>query len=250
SAPNAVYKNALKAYLPDLQARHPKLNYDTYLKNLLRAAADGPVMRAVQDEFFAVHYRKPAFDDGVKLKLTQPLSWCIRYDGQVHGSWKTIADRTTETTGKITPANERNWMSTYVALRRAFLAAGDGDLPKTVYRMDVMRGLIEADSWDLAMPLVVRGFEISPATLAAPPAGIYDGPASGSRDLRSGPQLMVGQDVRRVQLALSRPWIGYDIGADGKFGKVTGQFVAAFQTSRGLPVNGVVNKATLDVLQA
>jgi hypothetical protein len=247
-AAGAKFAGEMKPFLPALKAHDPKLNFNTFLKNLLRAAADDQVMRDVQDEFFIEVYRKPALTDGKKLGLTQPLSWCIRYDGQVHGSWGKIADQTNAEVGKISAANERDWMSTYVSLRRQWLANGDGDLPKTVYRMDAIRNLMDIDAWDLAMPLVVRDLEISTQTLAAPPPGVYSGPQPRSRVLDVATPIMLGLDVRLAQLALSRPGVGFDVAADGKFGKMSKQIVSDFQTSRGLPATGKVDVATFAAL--
>ena len=74
--------------------------------------------------------------------------------------------------------------------------------------MDAFRSLMKAGDWDLELPLVIRGMEVSEATLAAPPVGVFDGPPVGSRVLRVSTPITRGADVRLVQLALSRPGIG------------------------------------------
>jgi chitosanase len=249
AAPGAVFAAELTRYVPDLQARLHQLNFDRYLKNLLRAAADDSTMRRVQDDFFSEEYQKPAFEDGDKMGLRDALSYCIRYDGQVHGSWGKIAKETDAEVGKIAEAGERTWVSTYVALRRQFLANGPGLLPKTVYRMDAFRGLIKMGAFDLALPLIVRDVEINSATLDAPPGDVFDGPAVGSREIKVASPAMRGLDVRRVQLALSRPGVGFDVDADGAFGKMSDFHVKNFQVSRGLTATGVVDSSTLDALR-
>ncbi len=115
--------------------------------------------------------------------------------------------------------------------------------------MDAFRGLIDIGAFDLALPLIVRGIEISTASLAAPPAGVFAGPAVGSRELRVQTPIMVGRDVRLVQLWLSRPGVGFNTGADGKFGQVSAATARQLQQSRGLPQTGVVNAATLAALR-
>jgi chitosanase len=238
----------LEPYVPRLKAHEEALNHDGYLKNLLRAAADDKQMRDTQDEFFASNYQQPAFKDAVKRGFNDALSWAVRYDGQVHGSWKTIADETDADVGAVTPATERKWISTYVALRRKFLASGSGDLPKTVYRMDAFRSLIDIGAWDLKLPLVVRDLEISEATLNALPTDVYDGPAVGSRVISVATPIMKGLDVRLVQLALSRPGVGIDIAADGKFGQVSAKQLNIFKKARALPETGSVDQQTLQAL--
>ena len=76
--------------------------------------------------------------------------------------------------------------------------------------MDAISRLIELDQWGLELPLVVRGAEISVATLSGTPPGTYEGPQPGTRDLTfvTTAPLLRGLDVRLVQLALS------DRGAD------------------------------------
>jgi hypothetical protein len=51
-APGAVLRSQLEPFLPALEAREPALNDDLYFRNLLSAAADDPVMRRTQDDFF------------------------------------------------------------------------------------------------------------------------------------------------------------------------------------------------------
>jgi len=248
--PGAVFASELGDYVPRLKAQDEALNHDTYLKNLLRAAADDPLMRQTQDDFFTNSYQVPAFQDAARRGFQEALSWCVRYDGQVQGSWSTIAAETDADAGAVTPATERNWISTYVALRRKFLANGAGILPNTVYRMDAIRALIDINAWDLALPLVVRGHEVTDTSLAALPLDVYHGPALGSRIIKVGMPIMAGLDVRRVQLALSRPGVGFDVSADGKYGRMTSQTVATFQRSRSLDPSGEVDQPTIDALKA
>lgn len=56
-----------------------------------------------------------------------------------------------------------------------------------------------------------------------------------------------GADVFQLQLQLIRS--GYDISADGLYGRETQRAVLALQAANGLPADGVVGPATLAVLQ-
>ena len=56
-----------------------------------------------------------------------------------------------------------------------------------------------------------------------------------------------GADVRRLQRMLERR--GFDVGqADGVFGAKTSAAVEAFQTKRGLQVDGIVGPKTMEAL--
>jgi len=112
-----------------------------------------------------------------------------------------------------------------------------------VYRMDALQRLIDQGFWGLELPLVVRGQEISTATLSAMPPGCYDGPPPGSRVLAVQSPLARGLDVRLLQLGLSD--LGADIKADGVFGQASLRGVKDYQTQHGLPANGVADVALI-----
>ena len=57
----------------------------------------------------------------------------------------------------------------------------------------------------------------------------------------------VSDDVKRIQEALNS--LGYDISADGKFGKATYHAVAAFQKAQGIKIDGIVGEETIAALQ-
>jgi chitosanase len=95
--------------------------------------------------------------------------------------------------------------------------------------------------WALALPLIVRGAEISAATLAATPPRCYDGPPPGTRALsvHAGLPVPRGLDVRLVQVGLSDR--GLDVLADGLFGRRSADVVAEYQRRRSLPATGVAD---------
>jgi chitosanase len=105
--------------------------------------------------------------------------------------------------------------------------------------MDTFQALINQQRWALELPLVVRGQEISLATLAAAPAGCYDGPPAGSRPLAVQSPLQRGADVRLVQLALSGN--GAQVVADGVYGPTTAKAVRSYQADQHLPATAVAD---------
>ncbi len=237
----ARFGRRLSAFLPMTEARDTTLDRHNKLHNVLRASADDPVMRDIQDEFFDATYFRPAIKACDRIGLTEPLSKAVVYDSFIHGSWTRIRDRVQ---GTPESRGERAWVKEYVEARRRWLSTHPrADLRSTVYRMEALGRLIELGWWGLELPLVVRGSEISLTTLSATPPGTFDGPQPGTRELvfQTSAPLFRGLDVRLVQLALSER--GADIRADGVFGRSSANFVADFQRAIGVPITSVVDRA-------
>ncbi|MBW4527739.1 MAG: peptidoglycan-binding protein [Phormidium tanganyikae FI6-MK23] len=57
---------------------------------------------------------------------------------------------------------------------------------------------------------------------------------------------MEGNDVQQLQLALQKA--GFNLDADGIFGKATEAAVRQFQTQKGLEVDGIAGFATFSAL--
>jgi chitosanase len=245
----ARFAGRLAPFLPRFTAIDHTLDDDHTLHNVLRASADDPVMRDTQDAFFDKTYWQPAVRAAGKLELRSPLALTVVYDSFVHGAWSAIRDRTTQSVGAPAAIGERAWISAYVATRRDWLENhARSDLRPTVYRMDAFKRLIDQGFWGLELPLVVRGKEISPLTLAAMPPGCYDGPQPGSRPLTLSAPLARGLDVRLLQLGLSDR--GVDIQADGIFGQTTLNLVKTWQAQNGRPANGIADLAMIGELTA
>jgi chitosanase len=239
AAVGACFAARLRAWLPALGSRSAAADTDIKLHNLLRAAADDPVMRDVQDTFFDEMYWEPALRASARLGIRSPLGVAVVYDSWVHGSWPPLRDRT-NAGGMLKDVGEHEWVLRYVKLRREWLGTHPNPLLRnTVYRMDAFLRLMEQEAWGLPLPLVVRGQEISLATLAAMPPGCYEGPQPGSRELAVRSPLQRGLDVRLVQLALSDQ--GCDVRADGIFGTATSRLIRAFQRANDLPETGMAD---------
>jgi chitosanase len=248
AAHGAAFAARLTPYLPRFAARDFSLDQDEALHNLLRATADDLVMRDTQDQFFDAVYWQPAQRACANLGITTPLGAAVVYDSFVHGSWAPMRKRTSDALGGD-PADkgERAWITAYVQQRRAWLATNARkDLQATVYRMDAFQRLLANDMWALTLPLVVRGCEISNASLAATPPGCYDGPAPGSRALALATPMLRGLDVRRIQLALSDR--GFDVRADGVYGRASENLVKQLQAKQNQPVTGMLDPAAVVAL--
>jgi chitosanase len=238
----------LRPWLQALAMRSPAADTDQKLHNLLRASADDPVMRDVQDAFFDEVYWEPAARAASRLGIRSPLGTAVVYDSWVHGSWAPLRDRTSAA-GTVASVGEHDWVRRYVRLRREWLGThANALLRTTVYRMDAFQRLIDLDAWGLPLPLVVRGHEISLATLSALPPNCYDGPQPGSRPLGVQSPLQRGLDVRLVQLALSDQ--GCDVRADGIYGNASSRFIRAFQRTSELPETGIADAALIQRLLA
>ncbi|MEM8961164.1 MAG: chitosanase [Acidobacteriota bacterium] len=242
------FADALTPFLPALEARDSALNTDRHLHNILRAAADDPVMRNTQDAFFDENFWRTAERIAERDDITSPLGLTVVYDSVVHGSWTRIRGEVNNSIGTVNQVGENAWITAYVDARHAWLANHRlSILRRTVYRPETFRLLIAADEWDLTLPLVIRGIEISATSLAATPPNVYDGPPPRSRILRLTAPMQRGLDVRVVQLALSTT--GHQLKADGVFGRISQGLVETFQGDRGLPVTGRVDLADFDALE-
>jgi chitosanase len=243
--PGARFGERLKRYLPALKDCDVALDNDSKLKNLLRATADDPIMRDIQDSFFESGYWQPAEAEALKMNIHTPLGVATVYDSVVHGSWKMLRDKTIEEVGPVAKAGEQRWIQSYIAARRQWMAKHPRpDIRATVYRMDALGDLAAHGHWTLGLPLLVRDLEISEASLAAQPPGCYKGPALGSRVLAVASPLYRGEDVRLVQLGLSDA--GLDLKADGVFGAGSATLIKQYQHKKGVPETGV---ADLDLIR-
>lgn len=247
AAAGAGFAGLLGRWLPRFDAADLALDGDDALHNVLRASADDPVMRDVQDAFFDENYWQPAMRAAAREGIVSPLGCAVVYDSFVHGAWKAMRDRCNAQHDSVARTGEQPWIAGYVATRRAWLAGNArADLRPTVYRMDAFQRLIDQGYWNLELPLVVRNAEISPATLSALPAGCFDGPAPGTRALAVASPIQRGLDVRRMQLGLSLR--GVDIKADGLFGQTSARCIKAWQQKNGLPATGVADVALVTQL--
>lgn len=240
SNPGSQFGHLLQPYLDRLRRKDISLDNDKLLHNILRSTADDPVMRGMQDIFFDEVYFQPAMARAKKVGLLTPLGIAIVYDSTVHGSWDAVCGIVNAKYGACGDIGEKKWLLVYVSERRNWLATHSNEvLHSTVYRMDSFLRLIDFDEWGLVLPLVVRGQEISLDTLQARPCTSFDGPQPGSRSLSLCSPLLKGLDVRLVQLRLSM--LGFDVVADGIFGKNTANAVSKYQVHEGRPASGVAD---------
>ena len=263
SAQGAAFKKELEPFLPRLLQTDLTLDTDTPFRDMLRLAGDDPVMQQEQDRFFDAHYFDPACRMATARGLQTPLGQALVYDSMVHGSFKIVAARVGKTIGSGNgELTEQQWTAAYVDERRAWLMSRSPLLAKTVYRMEVFKGLIAANKWELPLPLDVHGVTITQAALDAPApppvvrASARDGAEAASRVLMLTSPYMRGPDVVLLQQALDANGLANGTkGADGMkqhdgiFGPFTDVLVQKFQRSKGLvPVDGIVGPLTREAL--
>ncbi len=240
---DAAHAKAFQLFVNTLRDRNPALITDLLFHNLLRTAADDPVMRDLQD---ALHDRalwQPALAEAERRQITSPLGRALVYDAFVQGSWETIRRRTNKAYEPIDACGEPAWLAAYVATRLDWLSQNRKPaLRASAFRMAAFSELVRLGNWDLRLPIVVRGQIITEETLGATPPGTYDGPVLRSRPLSISGHLMQGADVRQVQLALSGLTVGRHVSADGIFGPQTDDAVRGLQDMLSYPVTGVVDE--------
>jgi chitosanase len=235
------FSQELSAYLTRLELKDFSLDFDNYFHNLLRAAADEAIMRDTQDLFFDQYYWQPALRTYANMKFNSPLGAAIVYDSFIQGSWIKIRNLTNQQYGSPETVGEHAWLKAYVKERRKWLANNDKPIIRaTVYRMEAFQSLINNDCWQLELPLVVDGTEISTESLNSFPPNCYNGPQPGSRILTIESPLLKGLDVRLVQLGLSKRRI--NIKADGIFGRISSNHIRNYQLDNGfLPATGIAD---------
>ena len=244
---NARFGPQLSPFLSRLAAASASLNTNRHFHNLLRASADDPVMRQIQDQFFDQHYWRSAANSARIMGITTPLGIAVVYDSRIHGSWSRMRRRTNGAVGLLSTIGEKKWIKAYVQERKDWLANHRIQiLRNTVYRMNTFSQMIALGLWSLEIPIVVRSIEISQTSLRALPKNTYKGPQVRSRDIVVKSPLMRGLDVRLVQLSLSANKMA--VGADGIFGNNSARAVRKFQKKSGLPETGRIETAEFNKL--
>lgn len=244
--PGAALSGPLSAFLTQLENRDLSLDHNTAFRGLLREAGDDSVMHTVQDGFFDRVYWQPAVRQMEAIGGACALAAATVYDSTVHGSWRLMRDRTISRHGTMAQLGEQRWIAAYIATRRDWLAGHSNTLlHKTVYRMDALHALVKAETWDLALPLTVRGNRIDEAALSGDIRASAADPAE--RVLRLTRPMMQGLDVRTAQKALKAKMVAVKI--DGIYGSDTERAVIQFQVQAGLTVDGVIGPATWAALE-
>lgn len=166
-----MFANSLSKYVDELNADltttvDPK-NPPAWVKDLMSilktAGEKDPLMKAAQDEIFDQHYWKPAYDQGIAMRLVYPLSYAIVYDTCIHSGPGGVV-KIRKLFPEYPPSNngdEKIWAKAYVNARRKWLSSyPNAAVQKTVYRMDTFLSLIAQDNWKLDKSFKVLGQKI------------------------------------------------------------------------------------------
>ena len=247
AAPGAQFAPLLDPDLPRLAARDTSLDTDMAFRGLLQAAGDDPVMCDVQDQFFDRVYWIPSVQDATNAAVISALGTNVVYDSHIQGAWTIIRDITNANHGSAAQIGEQAWISAYVSERRDWLANHPNPaLHPTVYRMDAFLQLINNGTWDLPLPLTVRGSLITEDVFSgsAPLRPSAHAATEGTLQLETPP--VQGDDVTALQQALVNA--GFPVTVDGNFGTSTDAAVRQFQQQKGLTVDGIAGPATRSAL--
>jgi chitosanase len=250
----ARFAEGLTPYLSRLRDKDLTLDNDMELRQILVKAGDDPAMQTAQNGFFDAAYWKPANTFAANLGLTSALGITTVYDSIIHGSFHRIRAQTIASL----PANppEKDWIDRYLSLRRAWLASHANTLlRRTVYRMDSLKALIDAQKWELEAPFSVRGIQIDANSFeAARPDAQGEEPTRSSAEDPDQVVLMLrrpyqrGAAVELLQGALVKQGLLSQASVDGVFGPMTAELVKEFQRKHHLVDDGVVGAATWTVV--
>jgi chitosanase len=243
--PDTRFSSDLRPFLPDLAARNVELDLNVTLRDLLKEAGDDPAMRSEQNRFFDDNYFKPACRTAATTGVVLPLGQAVIYDSFIQGGFRKVSPLVAATVGA--GIDEKHWVQKYVAARKVWLSGLPDPLPKTIYRTESFSTLMDADAWDLPLPLKVHNVMITEESLKDPQPVVrassvdpVDPPAPRILQLTS--PYMRGEDVRQLQESLNT--LGFGNGRDSLFGPFTEALVKKFQQSRQLRADGVVGPTT------
>lgn len=132
---------------------------DKAFEALIKKAANDPIMRKTQDEFFDERYWNPAYAFFQKNGFKTPLAMLAIYDTAIHSgpaleSSKSMMSILRKRFAEKTPANggdEKKWVTEYVNARHSWLANHSSRpiLRKTTYRTQTIKNLINSGNWEL-----------------------------------------------------------------------------------------------------
>lgn len=141
--------------------------YPTWLVsliNLLKSAGSDLIMQKVQDEVFDKVYWAPAVNHANNIGLKTPLGHLVVYDSTIHSGANgvTIIRNLFPQKSPANGGDEKEWIYAYINARRIWLSNNSNALvKKTIYRMDALKVIADANNWELKTPMTVRNVKIA-----------------------------------------------------------------------------------------
>jgi hypothetical protein len=154
------------------------LRHDTRLRDLLIEAAKDPAMVNAQHDIFGQGFYVPAIAEAEKLGIRTPLGMACIYDTRIQhgagGSTFLFGLTKQKAGGNIGEKGitEPRWLAVFLDEREALLhrladkADGTGDtnsgrfLRNSVFRVQELRKLLQANNLELKGPFTMRGFTL------------------------------------------------------------------------------------------
>lgn len=120
----------------------------------LKNASSDPAMIKAQDAFFDKVYFQPSQDWAKENGFGLPLSKLVIYDSFVHsGSVPFFLRRLFKEYPPANGGDEKNWIKSYLRVRKDWLRSKGGLLAKTVYRIKSFESAISENNWMLDRPI-------------------------------------------------------------------------------------------------
>lgn len=160
-ANKGVHAAFFRPYVPQIGV---KLLYNdqTFIRRLVDAGRNDPIMITTQDAFFDRVYWAPAVEFCRTNQFRLPLSGLVIYDSHIHsGSILSFLRNRFQERVPVVGGDEKKWVGEYLRVRKAWLERHSIPiLRKTVYRVNDMIRTVNTGDWNLENPFNANGITV------------------------------------------------------------------------------------------
>ena len=127
-------------------------------------ASNDLLFQRVQREIVDIEYFKPAMSIAAQSNVVSPLGKLVLYDSYIqHGEgddqWtKGVVSMVSTTKAKVGTADEKLFIKTFLAVRKAVLLSGDRVSKDSAPRCDDLLKLANDNNWNISPPLILTGY--------------------------------------------------------------------------------------------
>lgn len=153
--------NQLHPFLSRINDVGGTLVQDTVFKNLLKQAANDPIMQTTQSDFRDTRFFQPASNYFNANGFQLPLSLLVIYDSWFQsGGILPFLLRKVPTKLPVNKNTEKDWTKQYVDVRNTWLINKGGVFKISAQRTKCFQTQITNGNWDLSQRIKFGGFDI------------------------------------------------------------------------------------------